>query len=146
MKIKGYDLIFTDYDFYIYKSNLENKKLLYDKSNKIFINSNYNSGTLGETVDSSDYKIYKIKDIHCLEIATTDNVKRLDSNWILPDYKPNLDNNTENLGVAFGLIGIIGDVVIRGYKEWYIIQFKDGKKAIFGSMSNRVEKIMKLIK
>ena len=146
MKIKGYDLIMVDYDFYIYKSNLENKKLLYDKTDKIFINSNYDSGTLGETIDSSDYKIYSINDIECLEVATTENVRRLDSSWVLPDKKPNLDNNTENLGVVFGLIGIIGDTVIRGYEEWYIIKFKDGKKAIFGSMSNRVKKIIGEIK
>lgn len=146
MKIKGYDLIMVDYDFYIYKSNLENKKLLYDKTDKIFINSNYDSGTLGETIDSSDYKVYSINDIKCLEVATTENVRRLDSSWVLPDKKPNLDNNTENLGVVFGLIGIIGDTVIRGYKEWYIIKFKDGKKAIFGSMSNRVKKIMSEVK
>lgn len=135
-----------DYDFYLLKSNFENKKLLYDKSNKVFINSNYDTGILGETVDSSDYKIYRMTDIHLLEVATAENVRRLDSNWVLPEKKPNLDNNTENLGVAFGLIGIIGDVVIRGYKEWYIIQFKDGKKALFGSMSNRVKKIMDDIK
>lgn len=144
--MKGYDLIMIDYDFYIYETNLENKKLLYDKTDKIFINSNYDTGTLGETIDVSDYKVYSINDIEFLEVATIENIKTLDPSWVLPDKKPNLDNNTENLGVVFGLIGIIGDTVIRGYEEWYIIKFNDGKKAIFGSMSNRVKKIMKEIK
>ena len=145
MDLKGYDLIMIDYEFPIHKSNLDKKILLYDKSKKIFINTNFLDGKLGETIDNSDYKVFSIKDVEYLEEANSDNVKRLDSAWKLPSDKPVIDNNTENLGVLFGIIGIVGDVVIRGTEQWYIIKFKNGKKAIFGSMSKRIEKIMREI-
>ncbi len=148
MDLKGpdgekYDLIWIDYEFSLYESNLDKKMLLYDKSEKFFINTNFRDGKLGETIDSSDYEVFYLKDVDYLEEANSDNIKRLNSSWKLPSHKPVLDNNTENLGVAFGIFGIIGDVAIRGIAQWYIIKFKNGKKAIFGSMSKRVEKIMK---
>jgi dihydroflavonol-4-reductase len=142
MKIKGYDLIMVDYDFYIYKSNLENKKLLYDKTDKIFINSNYDSGTLGETIDSSDYKIYSINDIECLEVATTENVERLDSSWVLPDKKPNLDKIMKKVfvsgGSGFISLHLISKLIQEGYQVRTSLRSLDRKQEVIDAVEKEV--------
>jgi hypothetical protein len=143
MNLNGYDLIMVDYDILVTDSNFNHKKLLYDKSKKVFINTKYTDGVLNQTVDKSDYEVFSVNDIEILEQANEENVKKLDPSWSCPKESPKLDNHGENLGVAFGIIGIIGNVVVRGVEGWYIIKFKNGKKALLAEFSAKIKKIKK---
>ena len=67
MNLDGYDLIMVDYDILVTDSNFNHKKLLYDKSKKVFINTRYTNGVLNQTVDKSDYEVSSIKDVEILE-------------------------------------------------------------------------------
>jgi hypothetical protein len=143
MNLDGYDLIMVDYDILVTDSNFNHKKLLYDKSKKVFINTRYTNGVLNQTVDKSDYEVFSIKDVEILEEATEENVKNLDSSWSCPKQSPQLDNHGENLGVMFGIVGIIGNVMVRGVAGWYVIKFKNGKKALLAEYSAKIKKIKK---
>ena len=148
MKLEEYDLVLSNYNIIVgvtrrdgtrKMSNFLRKNLFYNKEKQIFINTDLEQHvTLKE---NSDYEVLSVQDVEILEEATPENVKKLDSSWICPKEKPYLDNNGETLGVLFGIVGIIGNQMIKGSPGWYIIKFKNGKKALIGEYSKHIEKI-----
>jgi hypothetical protein len=155
MKLEEHDLALSDYTIVMIDnmSNFSRKNLFYNKEKKIFINADFEN--IDEELSDSEaektiiksglYEVLSVHDVEMLEEATPENVKSLNPSWSCPKEKPQLDNHRENLGVMFGIVGIIGNVMIKGVAGWYVIKFKNGKKALLAEYSAKIKKIKKAI-
>jgi len=153
MKLEEYDLLLSDYNIIMIEdmSNFSRKNLFYNKEKKIFINADFknideklsDSEAEKTIIESGLYEVLSVHDVEILEEATPENVKSLDPSWSCPKEKPTLDSHGESLGVLFGIVGIIGNTMIRGVPGWYVIKFKNGNKALIAEYSNKIKKIKK---
>jgi len=106
------------------------------------INKEFNFSIEGQY---GSYDRISINELEILEVATEENVNSLDSSWNLSKAKSEI-NHGSVFGAAFGILGLAGEIAMKGYNLTFIARFKDGKKLLATIKSKAFEKIKLHIK
>ena len=144
MKLDEYDLM-DGKIINIYQSNLSTNGIIYHKDKKVFVPVDIeytvpNYKTAHEAIPVLDLVVFKE--------ATKESVKALDPSWLanFKEGSTRMDSNSENLGVMFGILGIIGHTVAKGHPMQFVAKFKDGTKMTGGIYSKLFQHIKEQIK
>jgi len=77
------------------------------------------------TQNEPDGEHISLNEIVSIEKATDENIKSLDENWDLAKAKSQI-SDASNWGAAFGIIGIVGEVLYKGVKTTFVMKLKNG--------------------
>jgi hypothetical protein len=116
----------------VHKGTKGNDEILYDIVKKEFsfpLENHYGS-----------FDRISVSDLIILEIATEENVKSIDPSWDLSEAKSEIDR-VSTLGAAFGILGLAGEIAMKGYNLTFIAKFKDGRKLLATVKSKAFEKM-----
>ncbi len=85
-----------------------------------------------------------VSDLEMIEIATYKNVKEVDRNWNLSEAKSEISAYS-NWGVAFGILGILGESLYKGKQVTFIAKLKNGIKILATTHERTFNKIIESI-
>ena len=115
-----------------------------EDSENFFYNPDRKEFSLIDIYDDTVNEKFSINDLEIFEEANDDNVKKLDSYWILSEAKSEVQK-LSTVGAAFGILGIVGETMFKGYKLTFIAKFRNGKKILATMYSNLFEEIKKQV-
>jgi hypothetical protein len=96
--------------------------------------------------DDGGYKITKLQygEIKRIELATEENVKAINKDWTLSNLKSKSKApNVSGWAATFGMVGIIGETLIKGYDVIFIFELKMGFTIICKTTNKYFDKFMK---
>ena len=103
----------------VYDGTFKNRPINFDRTKKI-IEVPTESNPHGEEIP--------LLDILLIEKADESNVKEINPNWNLDDAYAN--RPVSNWGAAFGILGIVGEVMYKGAKIVFILKLKNGMEIL----------------
>ena len=108
----------------------------WDESNHLFSLSSF----------SPSYNVNKVSysDIERIELATDENVKLINSDWDVSKLKHKSSApSVSGWAATFGMVGIVGEILVKGYDVLFIFSLKNGITLICKTTSKHFDKILK---
>ncbi len=104
----------------VYDGTYLNKDIFYNVNEK-YLHVPTKSNPNGEEIPLSDILLIKK--------ANEENIKEINPKWDLSEAYSERRSGS-NWGAAFGILGIVGEVMYKGAKVVFILQLKNGMKIL----------------